>query len=259
MRGLACTLVAALFAGCVIVPFESTSQSVDITLPPVPPHSAGVNPRDAGDLVLDPGAPAGIDEWVALLNDQLALPYDVHLIHAQCGIENAAYVEEEHAVYLCQELLDRIASAMSSAGIRGDDLSLATGSAWLFVLLHETGHALIDAYDLPVLGREEDAADDLATLVLLDADAAEAAIDAAVFWIVSDNGAYSDATFADEHSLNPQRFYTILCTVYGSDPGRFRSLVEQEYLPVERAQRCPREYAQKAASWGRVLDEWEKV
>ncbi len=40
-------------------------------------------------------------------------------------------------------------------------------AATLFALLHETGHALIDLYQLPAAGREEEAADQIATLVLL--------------------------------------------------------------------------------------------
>src|SRR5262249_11780883 len=38
----------------------------------------------------------------------------------------------------------------------------------LFVLLHETAHGLISDLGLPVLGREEDAADQFATVTMLD-------------------------------------------------------------------------------------------
>ena len=37
----------------------------------------------------------------------------------------------------------------------------------LFTLTHELGHAVIQVFELPVLGREEDAADTFATLALL--------------------------------------------------------------------------------------------
>ena len=39
----------------------------------------------------------------------------------------------------------------------------------LFVLLHELGHATVQELRIPVLGREEDAADDFAILRLLKA------------------------------------------------------------------------------------------
>jgi Putative metallopeptidase len=37
----------------------------------------------------------------------------------------------------------------------------------LFVFLHETSHALIHEMELPVLGREEDAADAFASITML--------------------------------------------------------------------------------------------
>jgi len=37
-----------------------------------------------------------------------------------------------------------------------------------FVFYHEMGHALVDAYQLPVLGKEEDAVDTLAAIVSAD-------------------------------------------------------------------------------------------
>ena len=36
-----------------------------------------------------------------------------------------------------------------------------------FTLLHEIGHALIDHFELPVFGREEDAADQIATTTMI--------------------------------------------------------------------------------------------
>lgn len=278
MRRAPFALVASLLlAGCVIeLPQESLGGSGGGIDFPVAPTVAATSdhPNDGGDFVLvfpaetAPGYSAyrdavtegeGVDEWVEVLNAQLALPRDLRIVHTSCGIENAYYSFEEEVVVLCWELLDRIAATLAQGGLEGAELEQAIGSAWLFVLFHELGHALVDLYELPVTGREEDAVDDLATLVLIDAGASDAAVAAAVFWILSDDQSYSDAKFADEHSLNPQRFYTILCTVYGSDPGAYVEMVEYGYLPMERAQRCPREYEQKSASWGRLLEPWKKT
>lgn len=268
-------LVVLVLAGCVVeLPQESVgaASGIEFPEPPVASLPASPDPDDAGDFVLvwpaQPGArfegyreavvaAEGVDDWVGLLNAELALPRDLRIVHTSCGIENAYYSFDEEVVVLCWELLDRIAYTMAQAGLEGEELERAIGSAWLFVMFHEVGHALVDLYDLPITGREEDAVDDLATLVFIDAGASDAAIAAAVFWILTDDGAYSDAKFADEHSLNPQRFYTILCTVYGSDPSAYQDVVEYGYLPYERAQRCPREYAQKDMSWGRLLDPWK--
>ena len=59
----------------------------------------------------------------------------------------------------------------------------AAGAVNSFILAHEFAHALIHNFELPVLGREEDAADGIATVVLLKAEEGGLyAIDAAEFW-----------------------------------------------------------------------------
>ena len=61
--------------------------------------------------------------------------------------------------------------------------------------------------------------------------------------------------FADEHSLNEQRVYNMLCWVYGSDPDKYGSMVDDELLPAARAERCEGEYRQLDRSWSRLLDD----
>jgi hypothetical protein len=59
----------------------------------------------------------------------------------------------------------------------------AAGAVNSFIFAHEFAHALIHNFELPVLGREEDAADGIATVMLLKAqEGALYAIDAAEFW-----------------------------------------------------------------------------
>ncbi|MEK9752119.1 MAG: DUF4344 domain-containing metallopeptidase, partial [Rhodospirillaceae bacterium] len=49
---------------------------------------------------------------------------------------------------------------------RHQSRTFVTGNV-VFTLLHEAGHALIHMLDLPTLGREEDAADNLAALRMI--------------------------------------------------------------------------------------------
>src|SRR4029078_13036153 len=51
-----------------------------------------------------------------------------------------------------------------------DEVKAAVLSTTRFVLHHELGHALVDLLNLPVTGKEEDAVDQLATVVLLSSD-----------------------------------------------------------------------------------------
>lgn len=268
----ALVLLPLLAAGCVTLgsPMESTDAGEGFfpTPPTVRPPDEP-NPRDRGDLRAswDPGrSHEGVESamreegefqgWLDALNAQLALPYDIEVRHAECGIENAYYDPAAQDVTLCWEFLDRVAATYRQLDLSEEDYRYAVGSAWLFVFIHELGHALIDAYDLPVIGREEDAADDIATLALIDAGASDAAVNAALFWILADQGQYSQAQFADDHSLNPQRFYAILCTVYGSDPEEYAFLIEEGILPQERTERCVSEYERKDRSFAQLLDAW---
>jgi hypothetical protein len=58
---------------------------------------------------------------------------------------------------------------------------------------------------------------------------------------------------ADEHSLDEQRYYNLVCWIYGSDPEYFADVATDWELPEGRAVRCPSEYARMSGSWNRLL------
>jgi hypothetical protein len=125
------------------------------------------------------------------------------------------------------------------------------GAVNSFILEHEFGHALIAAYKLPVLGKEEDAADAIATTLLLKAEGgAGYAAAAAAFW--ADFSGRQEppaiADYADAHSLDLQRAFDILCWVAGSSRASYEEVAELEVLPPERLQTCPQEFEQVTAS-----------
>lgn len=141
-----------------------------------------------------------------------------------------------------------------------DEVELFIIGNTAFTLYHEFGHALVDELALPVLGREEDAVDNLATLVMIpDEDDDDTQVDlifaAAEGWLLShaDNGD-GDLPFWDEHGLDLQRFYSVVCMTYGSDPETFREMAEAAELPAGRRDRCPSEFERTAASWLQVLE-----
>ena len=61
--------------------------------------------------------------------------------------------------------------------------------------------------------------------------------------------------FWDEHSLDEQRYFNIVCWVYGSAPEKYQSLLGREWgLPRERAERCAGEYDRMSRAWNAVLE-----
>lgn len=233
------------------------------------PGSSSTGERDRGDFVTswDPGGSdlAQVLEDEELfedladgLNSSLKLPRDLPIVHTSCGEENAFYDPNQGALLMCYELLDMIANISVDLANDQDELGERVIGTWLFVFFHELGHGLIDQYGLPITGREEDAVDDFSTLLMIQSDMAGYAAYAADFWRATDSGIADESQFADEHSLNAQRFYNILCLIYGSDPDQYEDVVTLGLLPEARAARCPGEYAQKSKSWDTLLEPWAK-
>jgi hypothetical protein len=127
-----------------------------------------------------------------------------------------------------------------------------------FVLFHELGHALMHTLKLPVLGREEDAADTLAIAGLLIGDIEqlqqkllERLIVISDEWLLEWDENENQSTYWDTHSFEIQRFYNIVCLIYGSDPQRFGDIALSSALPVERSFGCQHEFkvARHAVDW----------
>lgn len=138
-----------------------------------------------------------------------------------------------------------------------------------FTIFHEIGHAAIDQFDIPVLGLEEDTADFVAAMSMIyghqveaDVRQAELLLMAAEIWIAEwqGQGKYSGDRHAywDVHSLAIQRFYNIVCLVYGSNPEALPDLLDTDALPAERGFVCEEmfEKARRSMQW--VLKTYER-
>ena len=135
-------------------------------------------------------------------------------------------------------------------------LGFATGAVIGFILEHEFTHALIHIYNLPVLGKEEDAADTLATLLLLKSpEGDKLALGAAEFWadFSGRQNPPAIADYADAHSLDLQRAYSIICDIAGSNQQRYDEINAAGVLPKGDIQSCPAQYQEDVKSFTQVL------
>ena len=130
----------------------------------------------------------------------------------------------------------------------------------LFVLLHELGHAAMHEMGLPILGREEDQADNFAIINLLKIGnkvSHRVLVEAAKGWFLSDRRDRRDGepqAYFDEHGLDQQRAYNIVCLVYGSDPAKMTDLADETKLPKDRRDSCvTSDYPSISSSWMSVL------
>jgi hypothetical protein len=131
-----------------------------------------------------------------------------------------------------------------------------------YTLYHEVGHLFVDQFELPMLAKEEDAADNLATLMILDAyDASEdGAILYNAFWYWSLTDAeqagqeIDQASLFDEHSLDKQRAFAMVCLVVGKDKDEFADIAQEWELDADQQEACGGTYEQAKTGWDKVLD-----
>lgn len=139
-----------------------------------------------------------------------------------------------------------------------DTVAFVAGNM-LFVLLHETAHALVSEMGLPVLGREEDAADAYATVTMLKMGSSfsnRVLVEAAKGWFLSaerNERRGNMLAFYDEHGLDWQRAYQIICLMVGSDPDQFGQLADWVQMPEDRQASCQGDYSNASWSWDQVL------
>lgn len=171
------------------------------------------------------------------------MPFVVELVVEACGQPRAVWDGARRQITVCWELIAEMARAGSAP-------ERAPGIAQ-FAALHEIGHALIDGLRLPVIGREEDAADAFGALFMIVGDApssVRAVVDAARFFRDTDRDLDS---FWDEHSFGEARYYSLLCLVLGGSPTVGPEVAP--LIPASRAERCPAEYAQTRTSWDTMM------
>ena len=176
-----------------------------------------------------------------------------------CDGETDAWYADD-AVTVCYEYLDYVwqnaFKRTKFEGVAQIDVMLGP----LFdVFLHEFGHAAFDLLDVPVFGREEDAADQVSAYIMLHfgkADARRLILGTAYAYKLEAEDPSEPTTmtrFANEHGTPAQRFYNLLCIAYGADAELFADLVKKGYLLKDRAEGCEGEYAQVQKAFQRLI------
>ena len=264
-RGLVVLMVAALtLPSLALAQTEITTTQVDrpnrVVIEYVPP----INP-DLQELY---GLLSGRQELEKIqeMLSPLRLPEDLALKTAECGKVNAWYSRENSkpTVTICYELLKHILESLpkepTSAGFTPDDAAI---SQFVWLSLHEVGHAVFDIFKVPIFGNEEDAADNFATYIILQNQVSEARrlIGGAAWawWEYMKDYKRNPVVqirlegFANEHGLPQERFYNLLCLAYGSGQVLFDDLTQVGYLPPTRGPRCKREYEELAYAFHKEI------
>ena len=196
-------------------------------------------------------------EQLALFLSPLKLPTTLRLQTKQCNVINAFHDPLERSLNICYDLiLDGEVSAPKTVTAEGITRQEAMVGNLLDTMLHEMGHGAFDIFEVPVLGKEEDAADQFSGFLMLQFsdDVARIGIKgAAFFYIVSAARATGKPPFYEVHGMNQQRIYNYLCLGYGAKPATFQDYVDNGFLPKERAADCRNEYERVKSAFARTV------
>ncbi len=192
----------------------------------------------------------------------LRLPATLKVSIEQCGAPFVPYRPGE-PVRICYEYIEDIerlapggAVFMGSSWITTRDDALV--GAVVLTVLHEVAHAIFDMLQIPVWGRESDAADKVSAFIMLQfgKEVAWRTI-TGVAWFLNQSTS-TRVNFSDVRSAAAARFYNILCVAYGSDTKTFGFLSPKSagptvYLPPGRAETCEYEHEQLRMSFNQTI------
>jgi hypothetical protein len=190
----------------------------------------------------------------------LRLPHRLTLLTRECGEANAYYSPDGRSLNLCYEyvahFIEIAPDSVSDDGFITREAAII--GAIISTLLHEGGHMLFDMLDVPVFGREEDAADENASFIALqfNKDVARTIVKGLAYkWKKGADPSANDPiqVWSDEHGTASQRMYNALCLGYGGDPRSFQEFVDRGWLPIGRASHCAQEYSQLKNAFAKTV------
>jgi hypothetical protein len=194
-------------------------------------------------------------EKIKAILSPFRLPMDVTIRTMGCdGVANAWYqpVDGQPTITVCYEYLyqlwNRLPAMVTNNGTTPTD---ALVGQMLFAFAHEFGHLAFDVYGIPIFGREEDAADNFATFIMLQFHEDGPRLIMGAAWSyhafiknIRENpqATLPLAAFSSNHGQPEERFFNMQCMAYGSNPTLYAGLVQNGFLTQSRAKDCKYEY-----------------
>ena len=202
-----------------------------------------------------------LENLTGRLTQTLALPYDVYLTMDECGEPEAVYYPYYARIVLCYEFVTFLEGRLAPYYGTNAELSRGVSDFVTWVMLSELGRALIDVYDLPVTGNEEDAVDQFATVIALEyipPDQAGNVLSSTLrAWSLGQNDVSLPEPYpVGSDPLASHRLHKVACWIYGSDVHAFSNFVDSGLLTEARAGQCPSEYERMSESWYRLASQF---
>jgi Putative metallopeptidase len=241
-------VIAAIGLNSAFAQSQTPSVQTDrVSIAYIPPENAQY--QDVYDLLRGRGALEKIREILSPFRS----PEELIIKTMECKEVNSWYRRENFkpTVTICYEFLKHMLESLPNES-NPDNVTPADAAVgqFVWVSLHEVGHATFDILGVPIFGHEEDAADNFATYIMLQFDQGQAhrLIAGAAWAWRAYLGDYKKnpvvplrlSAFGGDHGLPQERFYNLVCLAFGADRFGFADLAN--YLPPMRTPSCALEY-----------------
>ena len=232
---------ALFILGCIFI----YSIPVNVSAKAIVEYSSPKSQSESA-IVKELKSDGSVDAVINLINESFTLPQELKFTFG--GEDGPLYDSSTNQIIIPYFFIEEVKQRFTKDKYSKTGVSekQATMDSLMHTMFHEFAHAIIFMYEIPVLGKEEDAADGLASVLLIEffEGGQEIAISAAdLFDLESeDRDELDEQDFWGEHSLDLQRYYGTLCHVYGSDPEKYKAILERDYFSERRADLCIQEY-----------------
>lgn len=218
---------------------------------------------DLYDLVKEDGT---FEKTVEQLNKIFKLPTTLHVYFDKSEDGSSYYQSSQKKLVLSYYRLKQVMDLYKkdNPNESEEDVKEYGINVMRFIFFHELGHALIDVYHLPIVGDEETSADNLAAVIALEFTPSgwDITVSAADFFDLL-RKSYEDeeheSSYWDEHRLDGQRYYYILCLTYGKFPEETKKELasyndeDLNKFITERGATCRYTYNDSLSKWVQAL------
>lgn len=200
---------------------------------------------------------------VDYLNQVFVLPNDIYLTIKDCGEPYFDYNYEKHEMIFCYELIELFYQANYDLG-ETESIDYFVLDAVDFSFYTLVGQTLDYEYSLPTTGNRIDVHDQFASYFILeftdDVDVSTNTLFnyAYLLYTLDTSESLNDPEYFAYESTTEQRAYNISCHIYGKDSENWQYLVEEQFLPSNRAMGCFNEYENLVYSWDVLLEDYFK-
>lgn len=203
------------------------------------------------------------ENQVNFLNEVFILSEDIQLTVKHCDEPDYWYDFEQRQMIYCYEIIE----IFYEANLTLDNTEEVDGyvlDAVDFTFYTLVGSTLDWEYTLPTTGNEGDIYDQFASYMILEfSDNVDLSTNslfnyAYLLYNIDNSELMENPNYFANPPSAEQRAYNISCHVYGKDSGNWQFLIENEWLPQNRADYCEIEYSNIVYAWNVLLENYFK-